>query len=85
MIITEKEEMIQQIIKEEIDRGLTKIKSIGGYSNKEKTVILCVVEQSEAVYLKKILQEREPNSFVIFLNASEILGSGFSREKVYVD
>ncbi|WP_349305410.1 YitT family protein [Bacillus sp. FJAT-50079] len=85
MIITEKEEMIQRIIKGEIDRGLTKVKSIGGYSNKEKTIILCVVEQSEAIYLKKILQEQEPKSFVIFLNASEILGSGFSREKVYID
>lgn len=53
LIITEEEERVQTIIKEEIDRGLTKIRSIGGFSNKEKTMILCVVEQQEAVYLKK--------------------------------
>ncbi|MCM3112311.1 YitT family protein [Lederbergia lenta] len=83
MIITEKEEEIQRIIRDEIDRGLTKVKSLGGYSNKERSIILCVVEQSEAVYLKKVLQEQEPTSFVIFLNASEILGRGFSQEKIH--
>lgn len=83
LIITEQEAKIQEIINEEIDRGLTKIRSIGGYSNQEKTMILCVVEQQEAVYLKKVLQQEEPTSFVIFLNASEILGRGFSLSKMY--
>ncbi|NYF25371.1 YitT family protein [Sporosarcina sp. JAI121] len=79
LIITDKEEGVQDIIKNEINRGLTKIKTIGGYSDQEKTMILCVVEQSEAVYFKKLLQTKEPTSFVIFLNASEILGRGFSK------
>ncbi|MEK4029164.1 YitT family protein [Pseudobacillus sp. FSL P4-0506] len=83
LIITEQEEQIQSIIKDEIDRGLTKVRSIGGFSNKEKTMILCVVEQQEAIYLKKVLQEQEPSSFVVFLNASEILGRGFSLSKIY--
>lgn len=78
LIITDHEEEIQSIIRDEIDRGLTKVRSVGGFSNMEKTMILCVVEQQEAVYLKKVLQEQEPASFVIFLNASEILGKGFS-------
>jgi len=85
LIITENEAKIQQIIREEIDRGLTKVKSLGGYTNRERTMIFCVVEQSEAVYLKKVLQEQEPTSFVVFLNASEIIGRGFSREKVFGD
>ena len=82
LIITEQEALVQSIINDEIDRGLTKVQSLGGYSNKERTIILSVVEQSEAVYLKKVLQEKEPSSFVIFLNASEIIGRGFTLEKV---
>ncbi|WP_313893528.1 YitT family protein [Psychrobacillus sp.] len=81
LIITDKEEEIQEIVKEEINRGLTKVKTIGGYTNDEKTMILCVVEQSEAVYFKKLILEREPTAFVIFLNASEILGRGFSKAR----
>lgn len=83
LIITENEDKIQSIIQNEMDRGLTKVKSTGGFSNNDKTMIFCVVEQSEAVYLKKLLQTAEPTSFVIFLNASEILGSGFSKSKVH--
>lgn len=83
LIITEREKEIQSLIKDGIDRGLTKIRSVGGYSNKDKTMILCVAEKQEAVYLKRMLQQEEPDSFVIFLNASEILGRGFSLDKYY--
>ncbi|MEC2161052.1 YitT family protein [Virgibacillus halodenitrificans] len=83
MIITEEEEKTQSLIRENIDRGLTKVRSVGGYSNMDKTMILCVAEQQEAIQLKKILQKQIPTSFVIFLNASEILGRGFTLDKYY--
>ncbi|MFC4558689.1 YitT family protein [Virgibacillus kekensis] len=83
LIITEEEEKIQQLIQEQIDRGLTKVRTVGGYSNQDKTMILCVTEQQEAVQLKRILQKEEPTSFVVFINASEILGRGFSLDKYY--
>ncbi len=85
LIITEEPERVEQIIQSEIDRGFTKVDSIGGYTNEEKTMILSVVEQSEAVYLKKLIQLNEPGSFVVFLNASEIIGRGFTLDKFYVD
>ncbi|KZE40251.1 hypothetical protein AV656_03010 [Bhargavaea cecembensis] len=83
LIITEREEEVRAIIRDEIDRGLTKVRVTGGHSNRERTMILCVAEQSEAVYLKKMLNEKEPASFVIFVNASEIMGHGFSKERIY--
>lgn len=83
LIITEEEEKMQALIQEKIDRGLTKVRSIGGYTNQDKTMILCVAEQSEAVYIKKVLEKEEPHSFVVFINASEILGRGFSVDKYY--
>lgn len=83
LIITDHETDVQSIIHQEIDRGITKVKTIGGYSNTEKTMMLCVVEQQEAIVLKKRLQEHDPASFVVFLNASEVLGRGFSLAKTY--
>lgn len=64
LVITDRPEHVQKIIHEEMNRGLTKVKTVGGYSNNEKTMVLCVVEQSEAVYFKKLIQEAEPESFV---------------------
>ncbi|MFC2949640.1 YitT family protein [Virgibacillus sediminis] len=83
MIITDEEEKVQALIRDKIDRGLTKVRTVGGYSREEKTMILCVTEQPEAVQLKKLLQQEEPESFVIFLNASEIMGRGFSLDRYY--
>ncbi|RDW16917.1 hypothetical protein CWR48_15020 [Oceanobacillus arenosus] len=83
VVITEEEEKVQNLIHDEIDRGLTKVRSVGGYSNLDKTMLLCVAEQPEAVHLKKLLQKEVPTSFVIFINASEIMGRGFSLEKYY--
>ncbi|MFD1037470.1 YitT family protein [Virgibacillus byunsanensis] len=83
LIITEEEEKIQELIRGGIDRGLTKVRSVGGYSNTDKTMILCVTEQQEAVQLKRILQREVPTTFVIFINTSEILGRGFSLDKYY--
>lgn len=83
LIITDDEDKIQALIREGIDRGLTKVRSVGGYSNQQRTMILCVTEQQEAVYLKRILQKEEPSTFAIFINASEILGRGFSLDKYY--
>ncbi|WP_164668199.1 YitT family protein [Virgibacillus doumboii] len=83
LIITEEEEKIQDIIRDRIDRGLTKIRTVGGYSKENKTMILCVTEQHEAVQLKRILQKEEPTSFVVFISASEVLGRGFSLDKYY--
>ncbi|TMN21287.1 YitT family protein [Lentibacillus cibarius] len=83
MIITEEEEKIHNLISNQIDRGLTKVRTIGGYSNQDKTMILCVAEQQEAVKLKRQLQDEEPTAFVVFISASEVLGRGFSLDKYY--
>ncbi|MBM7599424.1 uncharacterized membrane-anchored protein YitT (DUF2179 family) [Virgibacillus halotolerans] len=83
LIITDDEDKIQGLIHDNVDRGLTKVRSVGGYSNEQRTMILCVTEQPEAVQLKRILQKEEPSTFAIFINASEILGRGFSLDKYY--
>lgn len=83
LIITDQEEKVKQLIHEEINRGLTKIWSEGGYSKQPKALLFSVLEQSEAVYLKELLQTEYTDAFVIFLNASDIMGRGFSLPKDY--
>lgn len=78
LIITEQDEQVTHLIKNEIDRGFTKVWSEGGYSRNKKALLFSVVEQSEAVYLKELIQSQATESFVIFLNASDIIGKGFS-------
>ncbi|GEK34969.1 YitT family protein [Kurthia sibirica] len=81
LIVTDHEEDIRTLIHEEINRGFTKIWSEGGYSRERKALLFSVLEQAEAVYLKELLQSHESESFVIFLNASDIMGRGFTLPK----
>ncbi|SFD95199.1 Uncharacterized membrane-anchored protein YitT, contains DUF161 and DUF2179 domains [Lentibacillus persicus] len=83
LIITENETQIHDMISHQIDRGLTKVRTVGGYSNQDKTMILCVADQQEAVKLKNMLAEEDPTAFVVFINASEVLGRGFTLDKYY--
>lgn len=83
LIITENETKIHEMISHQIDRGLTKVRTVGGYSNQDKTMILCVADQQEAVKLKNMLSEKDPTAFVVFINASEVLGRGFTLDKYY--
>ncbi|MED0736816.1 YitT family protein [Aneurinibacillus thermoaerophilus] len=79
IIISDKDEEIRHVILNEIDRGVTKITGIGGYTNEKRPVLLCVLEQSELSKLKQLVKNADPSAFVIVSNSIEVLGEGFKR------
>lgn len=79
MIISNMPEMIRPKILEEIDRGMTRLKGLGGYTDDERQILLCVVSQNEITKLKRLVQHIDPDAFVIVSNANEVLGEGFKK------
>lgn len=79
MIITNEEEKVRHAILHEIDRGVTKLSGYGGYTNHERPVLMCVVQQAEFTKLKQLVKSIDPSAFVIVMNAAEVLGEGFKR------
>lgn len=82
-IITTKEQQVIDLIHENIERGVTRVNAFGGYNREGKSLLFSVMEQKEAIYFKNIITREEPESFVIFINTSEIIGRGFSMAKIY--
>ena len=78
-IITEQLDEVRDMIYTEIDRGVTKIPAIGGYTGKNRPVLLVVVHQTEFTKLKQIIKAVDPSAFVIVSDAYEVLGEGFKR------
>ena len=76
-IITSKPEVIAPFILETMHRGFTSYKATGGYSGEEKTVMLTVLKNSQALKLKARILQNDPAAFVILTNTHEILGKGF--------
>ncbi|MFC7063333.1 YitT family protein [Halobacillus seohaensis] len=77
MIITENVEEVRTAILNEIDRGVTVLQGSGGYTERERQVIMCVVQQNEFIKLTQTVKTIDHGAFVVAMNATEVLGEGF--------
>lgn len=84
-IISDKFEELNQQIQEKLDRGSTFIYAKTGYLKKDQPMILTVVTSRELMRLNQIVQETDPNAFMIIGRVNEVKGRGFSTQKVYKD
>lgn len=78
LIISENQDAIREAVLYKIDRGITRLSAQGGYTDDEKQILLCVIEQREFTRLKEVIKEIDPNAFVVVMSASEVLGEGFT-------
>lgn len=76
-IISERSEEIGKFILEEIGRGATIYKVIGGYTGKEMNAVMVVTGRNQAYRLRQFVYNLDPLAFVIITNTSEIIGKGF--------
>lgn len=77
LIITNRESEVRHAILHDLDRGVTRLSGLGGYTDDVRPILLCVVEQSEFTKLKQLVKLIDPKAFVIVTDASEVLGEGF--------
>lgn len=80
-IISDKHEMIRDVIINELDRGGTFIQGNGMFQGTEKKIIFTVVSRKELAILKDYVHKVDPYAFLTVLNANEILGEGFKPLK----
>ncbi|QJD88243.1 YitT family protein [Cohnella herbarum] len=80
-IISKHPDLVSNAILHELDRGLTRLHGVGGYTGDDRPVLLAVVGQNEVVRLKLLVRDADPDAFVIITNAAEVLGEGFHDER----
>lgn len=80
LIISNDPDRIRHAIINDLDRGVTKLSGSGGYTEDERPVLMCVVNQTEVTKLKELVRSHDPHAFVIVTDANEVLGEGFKRE-----
>ncbi|MBV5112642.1 YitT family protein [Bacillus altitudinis] len=79
MIITGHDDEVRQAVFDQIDRGVTKISAVGGYTDHDRPILMCVVGQSQFTKLKQVVKAIDASAFVIVMDAKEVLGEGFKR------
>jgi len=81
MIITSKAEEVKERVIAEMQRGITYLEGRGGYTGSARPILYCVVNRSEIAPLKAIVQEADPDAFMVIGVAHEALGEGFKPLK----
>lgn len=76
-IICENPKPIANYIIKTIHRSATIFDAKGAFSEKNKNIIITVMNRSQAVQLRKYIKQQEPEAFILITNTSEIIGRGF--------
>lgn len=78
-IITKKPEELSNSIMNIIGRGVTRMKVIGGYTQTERTMLMCATRRQEVARLHAAVMQEDKEAFVIITDVGEILGEGFKK------
>ncbi len=83
-IISDKYDLIRDVIINDLNRGGTFISGNGMYNNAEKKIIFTVVNRRELAMLEEYIHQIDSEAFLTVIDANEILGKGFKslKEKV---
>lgn len=76
-ILTDFHEEVTQDIIAICGRGVSVIPAKGGYTGKDKKLLLCVVRTHEVARVRNVVAKYDENPFIIVADSSEVLGQGF--------
>lgn len=79
-IITDKPDEIKEAIYDSVYRGVTEVKIRGGFSNKDKTMLVTVITKQEYYFIRNIIARIDETAFVYVTPATEIHGDFEERE-----
>lgn len=82
-IISEHTETIFQAIRDGLQQGGTFLKGVGAYSGKDRHVLMTVINDIQLKKLEEITFTHDPQALFIVENTFSVLGSSFSRRKIY--
>ncbi len=75
-LITKKPvEELQQAIFQELHRGVTRVKGTGAYTGEEANVLFVALSQYEVEHLRTIVQNFDPNAFIVIKDHVKIFGN----------
>jgi uncharacterized membrane-anchored protein YitT (DUF2179 family) len=81
LIVTGQPEVVSRHILEDMQRGVTAVNATGAYTGASRQVLYCVVTRAEVAFLKSIVQNADPQAFMVIGQAHEALGEGFQPLK----
>ncbi|MBS4957736.1 MAG: YitT family protein [Clostridium sp.] len=76
-IISHRNKEISEYILNDLERGCTFIKGIGGFTGKDTSLLYTVLDRSEFIKLKNHISSIDKNAFITVGEVHEVMGEGF--------
>ena len=76
-IISNRNKEISQYILNDLERGCTFIKGVGGFTGKDTSLLYTVLDRSEFIKLKNHISSIDKNAFITVGEVHEVMGEGF--------
>lgn len=83
MIVSEKPDQIAGKVMEHLKIGATRLPAVGTYHKKEKSVLMVVINNIQLKRLEEIVFSVDEYALFIVENTFNVLGSTFSKRKIY--
>ena len=83
LIVSEKPDAIADQVMTHLKTGATMLPAVGTYHKKEKTVLMVVINNIQLKRLEEIVFSADEYALFIVENTFSVLGSTFSRRKIY--
>lgn len=76
-VVTEKGDEMRQILNTRTERGVTVVPARGGYTGREKEMIMTVTRRNALSQTLCLIKMTDPQAFLFVMDAAEVHGEGF--------
>jgi uncharacterized membrane-anchored protein YitT (DUF2179 family) len=77
LIVTGAPEAIRDAVMDRLERGVTLLRAEGGYTGEERMVLFVAVNRRQVPELREIVNEADPEAFMVISPSHDVLGEGF--------
>ena len=78
-VVTERGDELLKTLADEMGRGVTALPARGGYTGRDKQVLMIVTHRGEFAQTLGIIKRIDPSAFLMVTNATEVHGEGFKQ------
>lgn len=80
-IISGNHDKVANAIINQMHRGVTLLEGKGGFTQKSRRVIFCMVSPFQLARIREIVLDIDQNAFITVLDAAEVVGKGFKNKE----
>ena len=79
-VVSERGEEISRVLNECTDRGTTLLNAQGGYTGKDKQLVVTVTRRNVLAQTLRLIRQTDPRAFVFVTDSTEVHGEGFKAD-----